>query len=443
MSGLLFLALLMVVVSGLIAYIGDLIGRKMGRKRLTLFGLRPRYTAIIISVAAGMIIAIATLAAAFIISKPVRKAFTEPIEELQAELVESKRQLETEKTRLSDLQRQYADAKRQLQDAQARYDNELASHERLITEKKEQLAAVDRKLKAAEAGLKKSEADLKLYGQKLTGVTRDLDQKRRDVDTLKAQRQDLQNQIDAMRTFVIANFSQLAFASGQEILTGLMPTTRDSLELRRVNLRCFLDAAEQIVRKQCRDLKLGKNETAIVYLQVVNGRTVTISADKAVEIMSNRLANLAGAAPKAIVRLAPENNVAVNGQAFIDVNAVQIIPNTRVFSAGEEVARLTLTVTPQTTYGDILTRLVDELLREHVPNALRKKEVMLILRRFDPAHPDDPPGASPSMVSWLDLATAAEQAQKLSGKVSIIARSSKTMNRFDPLDLSLEVVGSD
>ena len=443
MSGLLFLALLMVVVSGLIAYIGDLIGRKMGRKRLTLFGLRPRYTAIVISVAAGMIIALCTLAAALIVSKPVRLAITEPREVLQQEFDRLKQQYETGKANLHNLQQQYADAKNQLQGAQARFDKELVSHEQMIIEKKQQLAAVDRKLKAAESGLKKSEADLKLYGQKLTGVTRNLDQKRRDVDNLTAQKQDLQNQIDAMRTFVIANFSQLAFASGQEILTGLMPTTRDSMETRRVSLRCFLDTAEQVVRQQCRDLKLGKNETAIVYLQVVNGKTVKVSAEKAVEIMSNRLANLAGAAPKAIIRLAPENNVAVNGQAFIDVNAVQIIPNTRVFSAGEEVARLTLIVTPQTTYGDILTRLVDDLLRENVPNALRKKELMLILRRFDPAHPDETPGASPSLVSWSDLATAAEQAQQLSGKVNISARSSKTMNRFDPLDLSLEVVGSD
>ncbi|MHB0936726.1 MAG: DUF3084 domain-containing protein [Armatimonadota bacterium] len=444
MSGLLFLALLMVVVSGLIAYIGDLIGRKMGRKRLTLFGLRPRYTAIVISVAAGMIIALCTIAAALILSKDIRDSFIKPRAALQKEIEQLQGQLETEKDSLRELQLQYTDAQKQLQDAQKRvagFSSVLASHEKKLSDKKKQLAEVEVKLKHAEASLNESKKKLQQYDAKLVSEGRKVAQYGQDIVRLKEERTELQSTIATMRDYVEYNFKDLAYARGQEILTGLMPTTRESLETRRVSLRCFLDTAERMVHQQCNEL--AKDQTAIVYLQVVNGKTVIISGEKAVEIMSNRLANLAAAAPKAIVRLAPENNVAVNGQAFINVNAVQILPNTKVFNSGEEVARLNLTVTAQTGSGEILTRLVDGLLRENVPSALRKKELLLILRRFDPAFPSELPGASPSLVSWSDLANAAEQVKKYSGKVSIIARSSKTMNRFDSLDLTLEVIGSD
>jgi hypothetical protein len=46
------------LIAGLIAYIGDRVGHQVGRKRLTLFGLRPKYTSTIVAVATGMTIAL-------------------------------------------------------------------------------------------------------------------------------------------------------------------------------------------------------------------------------------------------------------------------------------------------------------------------------------------------------------------------------------------------
>ena len=52
---------LLVVMCGGIAYMGDLLGRRMGKKRLSLFGLRPRHTAVVFTIATGMLIAAVTL----------------------------------------------------------------------------------------------------------------------------------------------------------------------------------------------------------------------------------------------------------------------------------------------------------------------------------------------------------------------------------------------
>ncbi len=46
------------LIAGLIAYIGDRVGHQVGRKRMTLFGLRPKYTSTIVAVGTGMAIAL-------------------------------------------------------------------------------------------------------------------------------------------------------------------------------------------------------------------------------------------------------------------------------------------------------------------------------------------------------------------------------------------------
>lgn len=64
-----------VLLAGGIAYIGDRVGHQVGRKRLTLFGLRPKYTSTIVAVATGMMIALAVVLTALLASGYARAAF--------------------------------------------------------------------------------------------------------------------------------------------------------------------------------------------------------------------------------------------------------------------------------------------------------------------------------------------------------------------------------
>jgi len=64
-----------VALAGVIAYAGDRIGHQVGRKRLTLLNIRPRYTSTIIAVATGMIIALVVTLAAIFGSNQVKTAF--------------------------------------------------------------------------------------------------------------------------------------------------------------------------------------------------------------------------------------------------------------------------------------------------------------------------------------------------------------------------------
>jgi len=69
------LVLFIVVLAGVIAYIGDRVGHQVGRRRLTMFGLRPRYTSTIIAVSTGMLIALVVVLAAIFASEYVKTAF--------------------------------------------------------------------------------------------------------------------------------------------------------------------------------------------------------------------------------------------------------------------------------------------------------------------------------------------------------------------------------
>jgi hypothetical protein len=67
--------IVIVALAGIIAYAGDRIGHQVGRKRLTLLNIRPRYTSTIIAVATGMIIALIVTLAAIFGSNQVKTAF--------------------------------------------------------------------------------------------------------------------------------------------------------------------------------------------------------------------------------------------------------------------------------------------------------------------------------------------------------------------------------
>ncbi len=68
------LILVIVITGGLIAFIGDRIGTRVGKRRLTLWGLRPRYTSIIITILTGILIAGSTMGVLTVISYDVRTA---------------------------------------------------------------------------------------------------------------------------------------------------------------------------------------------------------------------------------------------------------------------------------------------------------------------------------------------------------------------------------
>lgn len=67
---------LLLLLSGLIAYLGDELGRRLGKRKVKLFGLRPKKTSVLITIVAGMVTTGATITFFAVVSDNVRIALT-------------------------------------------------------------------------------------------------------------------------------------------------------------------------------------------------------------------------------------------------------------------------------------------------------------------------------------------------------------------------------
>ena len=83
--------LVIMIVAGGIAYVGDRVGHQVGRKRLTLFNIRPKYTSTIVAVGTGVVIAFVVTMVAILLNAQVKTAFFR-LNEINARISELERQ---------------------------------------------------------------------------------------------------------------------------------------------------------------------------------------------------------------------------------------------------------------------------------------------------------------------------------------------------------------
>lgn len=118
------LIVVLVLTGGVIAFIGDRLGSKVGKKKLSLFGLRPRHTSILVTIITGILITTVTFGILAIASKDVRTALF-GMNKLKAELNEKQSMLEEAsgalvnvKNALNTTKEEYAKSKKDLEESQ-------------------------------------------------------------------------------------------------------------------------------------------------------------------------------------------------------------------------------------------------------------------------------------------------------------------------------------
>ncbi|QTL96902.1 DUF3084 domain-containing protein [Iocasia frigidifontis] len=166
MYGILLVSVV-ITLSGFMAYLGDQIGMKIGKKRISLFGLRPKYTSIIITVLTGVLIATLTITVILLTNNGVRKALFN----IQEVLV-----------RLDDLNQQLAVKDRSLQDREV----EIAERER-------ELVLIQQQKTELEEKLNQNQQEFARTRQKLLATQDELTNTRSDVKELENKRVELQD----------------------------------------------------------------------------------------------------------------------------------------------------------------------------------------------------------------------------------------------------------
>ena len=122
------------VLGGIIAAFGDRLGTKIGKARLRLFNLRPRQTAMVITVITGMLISALTLGILFSLSQSLRKGIFE-----LDDILKEQRRIERELAQVKQQKQQVDKQLSQLEQAQAKATVDLKAIELDFEQSKQQL----------------------------------------------------------------------------------------------------------------------------------------------------------------------------------------------------------------------------------------------------------------------------------------------------------------
>jgi uncharacterized protein (DUF3084 family) len=245
----LVLILAILILGGVIATVGDRLGTRVGKARLTLFNLRPRKTATLITILTGGIIAASTLGILFAVSDNLRTGV------FDLERIRRERRVAEEERDKAKAEREQIE--RRLQTARKKQE---AARKRLATINESLQAANDRQARTA-AQLNQAQAQLGAVQTRfqqaqsfLQTVSSQLASLRSELQQLQAGRQELIEQRDQVKAQIAERDQEIsardkAIAEREKQLLAL-ETQRSDLEKEVQDLQGIRDGSVTLFRNQ-------------------------------------------------------------------------------------------------------------------------------------------------------------------------------------------------
>ena len=302
------LILAVLLLGGVLATIGDRLGSRIGKARLSLFRLRPRSTAVLITVLTGSLISALTLGLMLAVSEQLRIGLFQ-LDKIESKLSNARKNLDFSVVQLSRSEKQLN---------KARKDVAIADQGRAAA--RQQLQQVQARAIQLRAELTPLQARRKVLEQERDRLGKDV--KRRDAELrVLQQRTSLgQQELKQLEGKVLALRSgDVVLSTGQALTTARIAIPQQSLVkkatedlLREANLRAF----EQVLPGQQPNrqlLLIPRSEVAKVEQALSNGATWVVSIRSAGNVLRGETQVL----------------------AFADVR-----PNQKVVSKGEVLASI-------------------------------------------------------------------------------------------------------
>ena len=167
---------ILAVMGGIIAYLGDKIGSRVGKRKIVLFGLRPKYTSILITILTGISIAVVTLGVMFVLSQNVRIALF-GMHQLQMQ----KAELEAQREKLS---RQAEALGQELADK----NSLIASNEELLKQQQAQLDGKNEEIRMTQLDLQQAQQARDDKTRQLSIIQVAMDEAKTDKENAEAAR---------------------------------------------------------------------------------------------------------------------------------------------------------------------------------------------------------------------------------------------------------------
>jgi uncharacterized protein (DUF3084 family) len=181
------LILSVLLIGAIIANLGDRIGTRIGKKRLSLFNLRPKHTAVVVTIITGLIISATTLIILFASSKSLRTGVFK-LDEIQEKLRSAQQDLDKTVQQKKQIEKEFNQVKDQAMMAQKRLDN---------TNKTLQ-SSLDKQLET-EQKLQSTSASLNEVSKKSERLRADIDQLNEQRRKLILQEQKIKSQLDDLK----------------------------------------------------------------------------------------------------------------------------------------------------------------------------------------------------------------------------------------------------
>jgi uncharacterized protein (DUF3084 family) len=182
------------ILGGVIAIISDRLGKNVGKARLSLFNLRPRKTAVVVTMITGTFLSALTLTALFASSKPLRRGVFQ-IDEIQTELNEARKELTKTDFEKSIIEGQLARALGELN----QINQSLQTTRILLEETKIQLTTLQNQLEDVKNAKAKLETELKQVEEAKAKTQAELNQTQEQLKVIAEQKKALEAEIEELQ----------------------------------------------------------------------------------------------------------------------------------------------------------------------------------------------------------------------------------------------------
>lgn len=224
MDGILLITVL-VIAGGAIAFIGDRLGTKIGKKRLSIFGLRPRHTSIVITIFTGVLITALTFGVMAAASQNVRTALF-GMEQLNRTMRETKESLQNTEEALLTAKSEQEKTDAALQQSKADIEK-LNQQQTELQAESARLQAGNEALMADNRQLAEQNGELSSRNEELSGRNEELSKRNDDLEgkneNLTVDNKALEERSNMLRDGLITmREGDIAFRAGEVIASGVI-----------------------------------------------------------------------------------------------------------------------------------------------------------------------------------------------------------------------------
>jgi uncharacterized protein (DUF3084 family) len=306
----LILILVVLVLGGVIATVGDRLGTRVGKARLSLFNLRPKQTAVVVTILTGTLISASTLGVLLLASRTFREMLLN-FGRIQAELRDRGRDLETAAADLKATDAQKAAVERQLTEARSERAQVETQLKRINADLKtsiDQQQKTNAQLQETNAQLRATEAQRDLTRKQLAEVSNQAVSLRNEISQLQSEQKTLTEQRDQVKAQIaardeqIAERNQLIQQRDRDISERDRVIAQREEELKKIeSQRIALTEAVQQFERDVRQIRSG--DLAIYRTQVLSSGVVRVVEQRGAKEAVDQLLQYANQAALSALQL--------------------------------------------------------------------------------------------------------------------------------------------